>query len=137
VPWLFAVAALAARPGAAAQSDVPLRASVEPGLPSGYIAEYLLGVVLVLLLLGVMAWLARRMQRHVPGSHGGLRLEASMPLGAKERLAIVEVEGERLLLGIGAGGVRALTQLPPRAGEPRDAAPTGSWLQRTLRREAR
>ena len=105
-------------------------------LPPGYATEYLMGVVLVLALLGAAAWGVRRLQGHVAGPRAGLRVEASLALGGKERLLIVEVEGERLLLGAGAGGVRTLSRLAARDGAPAPDLPADGWLARTLRRDA-
>jgi len=78
-----------------------------PGLGGAFLA-----LVLVLGLILGLAWLLKRL----PGSGfrqaDGLRVVASIPLGAKERAAVVQVGGEQLLLGIGAGGVRTLHVLP-------------------------
>ena len=107
---------------------------VEQGLPAGYVAEYLTGVALVLAVLIALAWVARRMQGHAGAGRGALRVEASMPLGGKERLVIVEVEGERLLLGVGSGGVRTLSRLGAGGATATDSAGDG-WLERALRGE--
>ena len=84
----------------------------------------LVGAVLALLLvLGLilgLAWVLKRM----PGSGfrpaDGLRVVASLSVGAKERVVVVEVNGEQLLLGVSPGGVRTLhtlpEPLPPAAG---------------------
>ena len=78
-----------------------------PGLGGAFLA-----LVLVLGLILGLAWLLKRL----PGSGfrqaDGLRVVASISLGAKERAAVVQVGGEQLLLGIGAGGVRTLHVLP-------------------------
>lgn len=78
-----------------------------PGLGGAFVA-----LVLVLGLILGLAWLLKRL----PGSGfrqaDGLRVVASISLGAKERAAVVQVGGEQLLLGIGAGGVRTLHVLP-------------------------
>ncbi|WP_441365679.1 flagellar biosynthetic protein FliO [Xanthomonas sp. SHU 199] len=86
-------------------------------------APSLLGAVFALLLvLGLilaMAWVLKRL----PGSGfrpaQGLRVVASLAVGAKERVVVVEVNGEQLLLGVSPGGVRTLHQLP----EPLPQAP--------------
>ena len=72
-------------------------------------------VVALLLVVGLilgLSWLLKRL----PGSGfrqaEGLRVVASIPLGARERAAVVQVGGEQLLVGIGAGGVRTLHLLP-------------------------
>ncbi len=86
-----------------------------PGLGGAFLA-----LVLVLGLIVGLGWLLKRL----PGSGfrqaDGLRVVASIPLGAKERAAVVQVGGEQLLLGIGAGGVRTLHVLP----QPLPDAPT-------------
>ncbi|WP_394005223.1 flagellar biosynthetic protein FliO [Luteimonas sp. WGS1318] len=78
-----------------------------PGLGGAFFA-----LLLVLGLILGLAWLLKRL----PGSGfrqaDGLRVIASINLGAKERAAVVQVGGEQLLLGIGAGGVRTLHVLP-------------------------
>nr|WP_101927603.1 MULTISPECIES: flagellar biosynthetic protein FliO [Luteimonas] len=95
--------------------QVGAHAPPSPGLGGAFIA-----LLLVLGLILGMAWLLKRM----PGSGfrqaDGLRVVASIPLGAKERAAVVQVGDEQLLLGIGPGGVRTLHVLPQplRAPEP-------------------
>ena len=85
-----------------------------PGLGGAFLA-----LVLVLGLILGLAWLLKRL----PGSGfrqaDGLKVVASIALGGKERAAVVQVGGEQLLLGIGAGGVRTLHVLP----EPLPEAP--------------
>jgi flagellar protein FliO/FliZ len=75
----------------------------------------LLGAVFALLLvLGLivgLAWLLKRM----PGSGfrpvEGLRVIASLSVGTKERVVVVEVNGAQLLLGVSPGRIRALHTL--------------------------
>ncbi|WP_369975255.1 flagellar biosynthetic protein FliO [Xanthomonas bundabergensis] len=108
---LLAAATQAARTGVG---------SAAPSPPS------LLGAVFALLLvLGLilgMAWVLKRL----PGSGfrpaEGLRVVASLAVGAKERVVVVDVNGEQLLLGVSPGGVRTLHRLP----EPLPQAPAPS-----------
>lgn len=71
-----------------------------------------LALLAVLALIVGLGWLLKRM----PGSGfrpaEGLRVVASLNVGAKERVVVVEVNGEQLLLGVTAGGIRTLHQLP-------------------------
>ena len=53
------------------------------------------------------------------GQPGALRLEASCALGPRQRLHVVEVDGERLLVGATDHSVRLLRRLP--AAPPREA----------------
>ncbi|AKK67867.1 MULTISPECIES: flagellar biosynthetic protein FliO [Xanthomonas translucens group] len=94
--------------------------SAAPSPPS------LIGAVFALLLvLGLilgMAWVLKRL----PGSGfrpaEGLRVVASLAVGAKERVVVIDVNGEQLLLGVSPGGVRTLHHLP----EPLPQAPAPS-----------
>ena len=85
----------------------------------------LLTLLLVLGLIVGLGWLLKRL----PGSRfrqaEGLKVVASLTLGAKERVAVVEVNGQQLLLGITAGGISTLYQLP----EPLPQAPAPALPQ--------
>ena len=95
--------------------QIGAHAPQSPGLGGAFLA-----LLLVLGLIVGLGWLLKRL----PGSGfrqaEGLRVVASINLGAKERAAVVQVGGEQLLLGIGAGGVRTLHVLP----QPLPEAPT-------------
>lgn len=71
-----------------------------------------LALLAVLALIVGLGWLLKRM----PGSGfrpaEGMRVVASLNVGAKERVVVVEVNGEQLLLGVTAGGINTLHRLP-------------------------
>jgi len=62
------------------------------------------------------------------GQPGALRLEASCALGPRQRLHVVEVDGERLLVGATDHSVRLLRRLP--AAPPREAAAAAGAARR-------
>ena len=101
-PWL-AIAVPAARQAGQVGSQAP----ASPGLFGAVFA-----LLLVLGLIVGLGWLLKRM----PGSGfrpaAGLKLVASLALGAKERVVVVEVNGQQLLLGVTAGGIATLHTLP-------------------------
>lgn len=89
-----------------AASSVAGAAQSGPGLAG--IWEVTLGLALVVALILVAAWAMRRM---VPGAAGGqsaLRIVAALPLGPRERLLLVDVAGQQLLLGVTAQQINAL-----------------------------
>jgi flagellar protein FliO/FliZ len=65
-----------------------------------------LGIVLGAILL--LGWLARRLRVMPRGRGGALRVVDEVALGAKERAVILEVDGARLVLGVGEGRVTLL-----------------------------
>lgn len=62
--------------------------------------------------LGAVVWVRRR-QASLPGSDA-IRLVTSRYLGAKRFLTIVEVDGERLLLGLAGDHVSLVAKLKSR-----------------------
>jgi flagellar protein FliO/FliZ len=95
--------------------------TVVPAAPS--IGTSLLSLLFVLGLIVALGWLYRRMPRR-GGSRGGeqLRIRATLSLGMKERLVLVEAAGKNLLLGVTPTSVTCLHQyegdLPESMVEP-------------------
>ncbi|MFT5446394.1 MAG: flagellar protein FliO/FliZ [Gammaproteobacteria bacterium] len=110
--------------------------SSHPLMAPGYAAEYLLGVVLVMIALGVFAFFARRLQGHVGGGQDGLRVRASLALGGKERLVLVQVHDETLVLGVSPGRVQLVSKIDGAPPAPAPSASRNSWLWRTLSKHA-
>lgn len=94
---------------------LPVQAATERVMPSTAAAatQVGLGLLVVLLLMFGLAWLARRL-RLVPGALGsgeGMKVLAVLPLGQRERLMLVEVGQEQLLLGVTSQQVTLLHRL--------------------------
>ncbi|MDR9466749.1 flagellar biosynthetic protein FliO [Marinospirillum sp.] len=71
-----------------------------------------LGLLVVLTLMFALAWLAKRMRLVPGGSHGhALKVLAVLPLSNRERLALVQVGEQQLLLGVTAHQINCLHQL--------------------------
>ncbi|WP_311267668.1 flagellar biosynthetic protein FliO [Sphingobium sp. WCS2017Hpa-17] len=81
----------------------------------------LLAVVLALAVVLGLAWVAIRLLRrwndHVQGGGGDgndppIRFLRAMAVGQRERLTLVEVRGEVMLVGVTAGGISLLARWP-------------------------
>ena len=81
-----------------------------------------LAVLLVLALVGALAFLARRGALGKLGKRGPITVETAVPLGERRQLVIVAVEGRRLLLGLTPASVSMVAELQPAAAAT--AAPT-------------
>jgi len=101
----------AVRPAGQVQPASPVEvgayAPSTPGLGGAAAA-----LVLVLALVLGLAWVLKRLPGGGFRQADGLRVVATIALGSRERAAVVQVGGEQLLLGMGAGGVRTLHVLP-------------------------
>ena len=95
----------------AADAAAPVVATATTLQPAGSVGGAVLALLLVVALILALAWLARRMPGLGGGTTPGLRLVGSLSLGPRERVAVVEVGGTQLLLGIAHGGIRALHTL--------------------------
>ena len=131
-----ALAALAVAAAPAAKAAVPAaHAPSSPGLAGAFFA-----LLLVLGLILGLAWLLKRM----PGAGLGirpseqLRVVSMLSVGAKERVMVIEVGKEQLLIGVTAGGITALHTLPePLVVAPAPALPNfAELLAKRLRKES-
>ena len=90
--------------------------------------QMVVGLAVVLAAIAGTAWLARRMG--VASPHGArlMKIVAALPVGAKERVVMLEVGGQWMVLGVAPGRVSALATLP-RGEVPQAAAqPQGAAL---------
>ena len=104
---------------AAADPTVPARPFAAPSAaeaapaPAAGLAQVTLSLLLVLAAGFAAAWLLRRvrgLQR--TRSSEGLAVVAEVAVGQRERIVLVEVGGERVLVGVAPGSVRALRSWP-------------------------
>jgi flagellar protein FliO/FliZ len=83
------------------------------------------GMLLALTAVIAVAWLALRLLRDrmqpgmKPGQAAGeaVRFVRALPVGAKERVVIVEHRGERWMLGVTAGGISTIAHWPSAGGD--------------------
>jgi len=100
------LSAMAAEPVATATAAaVP---AVSSGV-AGQLTQLVFGLLLVLGLIFLLAWLLRRVQQHGPAGKGQvIELIGSRALGPRDRLMLVQVGNEQILLGLSPGSITAL-----------------------------
>ena len=89
----------------------PVAAVAKPVASSGVagqLTQLVLGLLLVLGVIFFLAWLLRRVQQIGPRGNQAIKLVASQVLGPRDRLLLVQVGGEQILLGISAGRITPL-----------------------------
>lgn len=100
---------LAAAP-ASSSASVPVanqvRTVVEP-LNTGSLMQLLAGLILVIGLIFLLAWLLKRFTG-LPGQHRSLQVVASLSLSAREKVVLVQAGDQQLLLGVAPGRVNLL-----------------------------
>lgn len=87
---------------------------VEP-FDGGILLKMLMSLGFILLLIGLCAWLIKRMQVFKINSHPDMCVLSSLTVGLKEQIVVVRVGETYLLLGVGSGGVHCLHEFdePP------------------------
>lgn len=136
-----AVAVAAMAQGHPQAAPVGQHAAAAPGLFGAVLA-----LLAVLALIVGLGWLLKRLPGAGFRPAEGLKLVASLNVGAKERVVVVDVNGQQLLLGITAGGISALHALPEPLPAPAPAPATlphlkhlpnfAQLLQQKLRKDA-
>lgn len=110
LPVVLTGSAWAADPATAPASGTPLASP----LSGSQFVETLLGLAAVLLLIFALAFVVRRFG-NLPGmGKGRIQVLGGLSLGSREKAVLVEVEGQRLLLGVAPGRVQTLHVLPAR-----------------------
>lgn len=85
----------------------PVAGTLNGGI-GGQLLQLVLGLLLVIGLIFVLAWLMRRVQRAGPAGNQVIKLVGSRALGTRDRLVLVQVGNEQVLLGVSPGTITAL-----------------------------
>lgn len=89
------------------RSTAPL--SPPPKIKSGAnLTNLVLGLGLIIGLIFALSWLVRRMGQGGLLTSNQMKIVAAMPLGTRERIVVIEVGGQQLLLGITATQINTL-----------------------------
>jgi flagellar protein FliO/FliZ len=99
----------------------------------------LFALVLVLALLLGLAWFMKRFGPRGLGGSTNMRVVGALNLGGRERILVVEVAGQWIVVGAAPGRVNLLTTMPKQEGvEPvqgfATSVPSGfaDWLKQTI-----
>jgi len=94
---------------------------------SGSFLQMILGLAVVLAAIAGSAWFARRMGVGAGGGARLMKVVAALSVGAKERVVVVEIGTQWMVLGVAPGRVSALATLPRgETPEPAGGLPGGT-----------
>ena len=103
----FPAAILAAEEGAKKVSPVLSKAAASPVNVTS-VAQMIIGLIFIICLIFVMGWLAKRMGMSRHAGVNKVRTLASMSVGTREKVVLIDVAGEQFLLGVAPGRVNSL-----------------------------
>jgi len=100
--------------------------SAPPGIGGGEILSLGASMIIIVGIIVVLGWFYSRSRFMAGGASDVINVVASRPLGPKERLMVVEVAGQQLLVGMTAAGVQTLYVLDKPVHVPaKDNGPAG------------
>jgi flagellar protein FliO/FliZ len=113
-----------------------------PGPSAGSLVQTIFALVLVLALLAALAWAAKRYGPRVAGNSANLRMIGALNIGGRERIMVIEVGDQWIVVGASPGRVNALATMPrgdaganasaTLAGHTPSASNFSDWLKQTI-----
>ena len=99
---------------------------------STHLASVAVGLVFIVALILVLGWFLRRFNQGGLFNNSSIKIIASLPLGTRERLAVIDVGGQQLLLGITATQINTLHVFDEPVIAPGDNSPVASEFGKKL-----
>jgi flagellar protein FliO/FliZ len=101
---LIVVSGLLASSVLQAEESIP---SIAPGMTAAYFIKLAGALALVLAIFFISTWILRKLNRIHPNPQG-LNIISGLSVGAKEKLVVVQVGEQQLLLGVTATSINKL-----------------------------
>jgi flagellar protein FliO/FliZ len=96
-------------------APAPSASALPASASAGSLLQTILALSFVLALLAALAWAMKRYGPRAGGSNATLRLVGSLSLGGRERIIVIEVADQWIVVGAAPGRVNALATIarPP------------------------
>ena len=119
--------------------------STATGPAAGSLIQTIFALCLVLALLAALAWFMKRYGPKAQAGTAHVKLVGALNLGGRERIMVVEVGDQWIVVGASPGRVNALATMPRQIGIAAEAAPDATlqphqpsassfaaWLKQTI-----
>ncbi|HTN67042.1 MAG TPA: flagellar biosynthetic protein FliO [Burkholderiaceae bacterium] len=135
--WLAMPLMLAAAAVRAAEATLPAATPAAAAAPSaGSLLQVLLGLIVVLALMAAAVWLMKRFGIARGAGNSVVKIVGGISVGNRERVLVLEVADQWIVVGVAAGRVSALASMPRQEHSAATAAvPAASfsgWLKQTI-----
>ena len=94
----------ASHPALAAPSSIVGSNSAEP-FSTANLTQWTIGLIFVLLMILVVAWLAKRVTGFTSNHKGDLKIVSGIALGSREKAILIKAGQQHILLGVAPGRV--------------------------------
>ncbi len=116
----------------AAQAQEEALAPLEP-VSSPYLLKLTGGLVLVVLVIVALAWLVKKLNLAQQSGQGLIRVVAGLSLGTRDRIVLLQVGEEQILVGLSPGRIEKLHTLAHPLEAPDGPAVSASFSERLNR----
>lgn len=115
--------------------------TMAPTASSGSLLQTIFALMFVLALLIALAWAMKRYGPKALGGNSKMRVVSSLNLGGRERIVLIEVADQWIVVGASPGRINALATLPRQEGDLPTlssaqngpaAANFSEWLKQTI-----
>lgn len=90
---------------------------------TSYTPTSMLSLVILIVICATALWLLKRNRRFQSPQSTPMVLRGQMAVGPRERVVLIEVAGQLVMVGVAPGAVRSIAQFPvPVVGDPSDPA---------------
>lgn len=79
--------------------------------PTGSVFKMILGLFIVLVVIALISWLAKRMLPNATGQNSAIKIIGGVSVGSRERVVVLEVADRWLVVGVAQGQVNAIANL--------------------------
>ena len=104
--WILGIS-LSLPISALAQQAIGTQAAVEP-LSSPYLLKLTAGLLLVVMVIFLFAWVLKKFNLTQQSKSGLLRIVAGLNLGTRDRIVLLQVGEEQILLGLSPGRIEKI-----------------------------
>lgn len=94
----------------AAEADEKIPA-MKPVLDAGSLGQLVLSLLLVVMLILAVAWLLKRFGNFSATTSGNLKIIDALSMGTRERIVLLQVGEQQVLLGVSTGHIEMLCTL--------------------------
>ena len=111
--------------------------AAEQSLGLGNLTQVIFSLLLVLLVFAFMIWVMRHIGHIQTGGMSNLKVLEQVSVGQRERIALIQVGEEQIIIGVAAGNVRMLHAMskPVSINEPKERERFAERLADALRRK--
>lgn len=80
-------------------------------MSSSYLLQLILGLVVVILCVVALAWFAKKMNKFHSSSDDSIKIISGISVGTREKIVLLQVGEEQLLVGVSPGNINKLHTL--------------------------